>query len=658
VQVAGNGAIYRQTLYPLMDGTYPGESDYKVILRTLSKTYVLETGTARASHRTGGNRSYNATAVDRVVAILDKRIGVLSPRYRGDLDFGTRTMYGKPQYAPDRAIGYDAVDTLVLGYGCETLSPAQWSAIREWVKDGGSLVMLGGSPEMRRVLSTPAALELSPVQAFATETRTATPRLRVSNFDISPLKNGYFAYDHDITERFPTTMTTAPRLKTDAKVIFQSPMQGRNAWATVAARRTFGAGSVAFYGFDPTVEAYRGGDSASLNKWWYDVSTYDKGALPSARMRNASQGEYINYDERGRDLRFDTPEALAHNPFYVQFPALPTVMYVFLGYFVLVVPVSFVVLKQTRRLNYAWFTAPAFAAVCAGSLALSTRSLYNAPQAVRTSGILALEAGDGTARFHGQSELYSRKAGRYTLTVPGTGQTFRNGTDYNGNLSDYAPIRDSVDAGAGEKPPTIEMGNLSFKRVYHDQTVTLGTGITLSLRATPDGGMKGVLNNGTGRTLRNVRVQMRGENTVFRFGATYVPVWKCMVKEVAPGSRTIVLSPYLHSKNDEQETGTTVLFAHMYKAMMPRTPFLTADIGGEPFAPQGFGKWAGGDHSVILVAKLPAVPESAMPEQETDPNRIAVMKQFPPINNGYGEAPPGFYRAPVAAPANAQGDNR
>ncbi len=244
-----------------------------------------------------------------------------------------------------------------------------------------------------------------------------------------------------------------------------------------------GAGSVAFYGFDPTVTTFRDAP-ATLLKFWGDVAKYDTGAIPSQKMRIqlARESSWENEVYEG-----GPSQTVSRNPFITQLPDLKIVLYIFLGYFVLVVPVSFVVLKQTRRMQYAWFTGPLLAVTFAGGLALFTRSLYEASQSLRTSGVLALEAGDGVARFHGVTELYAPRAGRFSLNLPGTQVSFSGSNEnYGGQASTFLPR--ISDDGSGEQPPVMDVQNLTFRRFHHSQTVTLGHGITATLHRGSKGG--------------------------------------------------------------------------------------------------------------------------------------------------------------------------
>lgn len=613
-------ATFRTTVYPEI--TQVTQSDdsrrgYSIHLRKRGLVIPIDAGFV------GVNRVYeNFYDGRKSLAILDDRLGVLSPR--GDSQYARKSgvdyqaAYAKPRNAPERAIGYEAVDVVVLGYGCENLNPAQWTALREWVKDGGSLVLLGGSAKMRRVLATPAALALSPAEQFAAEKRTETPRLKVTHSDIDPLQNGYFDYHGDVARLLPDTLSTIPRAKPDAKVIFLSPMQGKTPWATVGARRTLGAGCVTFYGFDPTVAAYRD-NAACLVKWWGDVSQYDKGVLTADHKRLLAghhpweRGAYENGPTAGqekyvRDQRARTGD---RNPFITQLPDLKLVLYIFLGYFVLVIPVSFVALKQTRRMHYAWFTGPVLAITFAGGLALFTRSLNEASQSVRTLGVLALEAGDGAGRFHGATELYVPEAGKFSLNLPGTQRSFSgSGGYYQNNEATDTLTPEITDDGSEEIPPTVEIANLAFRRFYHSQTMTLGKGITVSLRpdGTEHGGLIGTVDNDTGLTIRNAEIQMRGERTVFRNGATYIPVWRWSGSPITPGKKTITLYPQECRKN------TDLSAFHLRAASLPpRTPILTGDVSGETFAPMRFGQWVGGETSVMIIVKLPALRADRIP---------------------------------------------
>lgn len=635
------GTTFRTTVYPevTLDGS---RHKYDIRLNTPKHRIALDSGYVRTAGDNGYGYYQNG---QKSVAILDERIGVLAPNRNTGLgrnnDKPYQTLYAKPLNAPDRAVGYDAVDVLVLGYGCEKLADTQWSAIREWVKDGGSLVLLGGSEEMRRVLATPAALALSPAEQFAAETRTATPRLKVTFFDIDPLQNGYFDYNRDITLLFPSTMSTIARAKADAKILFRSPMQGKTEWATVGARRTLGAGSVAFYGFDPTVRAFRDAP-ASLTKWWGDIARYDKGAIPSQQMRlqAASAAGWENKVYEG-----DVARTVSRNPFITKLPDLRIVLYIFLGYFVLVVPVSFVVLKQTRRMQYAWFTGPLLAVTFAGGLALFTRSLYEASQSLRTSGILAMEAGDGVARLHAVTELYAPKASRLSLDLPGTHVSFSGANEYYGANESSAFLPRISDGGSGEQPPVIDVPNLAFRRFYHSQTVTLGKGISATLHPRPKGShsLEWTITNNTGLTLRGATIVLRDKNTVFHNSATYIPVWVCSGRDLdlPPGDTRVVLARRDFSKQ-EAIPGQTEIFYRKAASLPPCTPMLTASVSGETFAPKQLGQWVGGDRSVKILVKLPAVSEDLMP------------KYVRPMSPGApgGPPPPGF-----GGPAAAEGGN-
>ena len=70
--------------------------------------------------------------------------------------------YSRPEDAPDREVGYQALNVLVLADGAERMNPAQWTAIRHWVMGGGSLIMLGGAGAS--YLRIPDAGALMPVR--------------------------------------------------------------------------------------------------------------------------------------------------------------------------------------------------------------------------------------------------------------------------------------------------------------------------------------------------------------------------------------------------------------------------------------------------------------------------------------------------------------
>ncbi|MBC8136560.1 MAG: hypothetical protein H8F28_11790 [Fibrella sp.] len=681
LHVPGN-ATFRTTLYPEINRV-GGQDAYDIRLSTPTETIALDSGYVSA----GNNIGYvNYEQSRKSVAILDTRIGVLSPRrgrqqVRNYQDVAFQTIYAKPRNAPDRAAGYDAVDVLALGYGCENLTGTQWTAIQEWVKDGGSLILLGGSNQMRRVLQTPQSRALSPAEIYGARIRQREPSVPVSSLDIDQFQDRYFSHAMQTALLFPGELTTVGRAKTDAIVtlrlptqggrlrhglykvinstngkeahIIRSEMRGEVEWADFGARRSLGAGSVSFFGFDPTLSEFRD-DADLLTQWWGAVVGLDRGVLSSWSMGHLAAENAWERRVNGADatpaqllyVRNELARKTERNPFFTHLPDLKLVLYVFLGYFVLVVPVSFVVLKQTRRMQYAWFTGPVLAITFAGGLALFTRSLHEASQSVRTSGAVAMEAGDGTARFHGATEVYVPKAGRFTLRLPGTQHSFSgiSGDRISGEPNTL--VSQITDDGSSETPPTLIIPNLAFRRFSHAQTMRLGKGVTATLHPDKPGSdsLVGTVSNDTGLPLRNPTILLRGTKVERRNGATYTTVWAWSDSELPPGSTKVVLqsrkvSIFTNLWGPERILDTTVT------SLPPRTPILTAHLNGEKFAPKQLGTWVGGETSVKVIVKLPAVPEDGMPDF------------IAPLSPGAPATPSsvrGVPNAVIAAP-NAQG---
>jgi hypothetical protein len=383
-------------------------------------------------------------------------------------------IYAKPEDAPDRAIGYDGISKLVLGDGCERLSPGQWTAIRQWVLGGGSLIVLGG----------PGAtfVKLPDIQ----------PVLPVKDLQSRSLGS--------ITSGVPygPGMPKGPYAVTTGTPVAGSEILDRAGDLPVIVSRPYGGGCVAFAAFSPLELPLRG--SSVVPRIWGVL-------LRSAGSISSISRWYTSVDDSG-----GTPTGMPGtvetraNPFRIQLPPIETVLAVFVCYFILVVPVTYIVLKRRQRLEWAWITSPILSIVCAYVFYLFTASLYQAGMSRRTSGLLVAAAGRPDGRFTGYTELFIPRGGSYRLDVEGLDSLEATSNSQNYYYSEYAgqPL-ETVDAGT-IFAPQLEVGNLAFKRVYHTQFVAMKQGITANLRTDPNGGFSGTVTNNSGIPLTNAIV--------------------------------------------------------------------------------------------------------------------------------------------------------
>ena len=474
-----------------------------------------------------------------------------------------------PENAPDRAQGYDGLDALVVSEDGVALTPVQWKAIQEWTQSGGKLILIGGMDNP--LLSNPQAAELAPV-------------IRASknafNLSVTP-KSGAWE------EQLNSYLLNSLNLPARSGVI----------------KRPLGVGIVTYTNFDPTDEALR--ETAEYISLWNHL------IVP---MDKPMDGQGLREAARQRSLwTNDVPQTVSDNPFLLALPSLNSVLSFFLIYFVLAVPVTFAVLKHTRRMNLAWVTGPTLAIVFAAGLFLLTARLYFMPTARRTAGIVTMNA-DGAGRFVGFTEMFFPRAGGYPIVIPGaqTLETERRESDITRSLQ-TAETADGV-----LTAPALSVGNLAFRRLYHEQELTLPGGVTVQLNTDAHGSVTASVNNQTGKTLNNA--------IVTRLITTHPdlahPTWNStQVKIVALGTIDPGFSKRVLPQSAVTETsdrfswpryfnqyfgysGAEMRDVHGYPSVpMPTRPTFMANLSGQSFGPQ-IGKDFSDARSVTVIVGL------------------------------------------------------
>ena len=103
---------------------------------------------------------------------------------------------------------------------------------------------------------------------------------------------------------------------------------------------TLGMGAVVTVGVDLTLPEFR--EKWELPSVWNELQNR---AVPTVLSLNPMEA-------RADWTNAQTP--YGSDPFHIALPPLTSLVYLFTGYFLLAVPVTFVVLKRTGRMNWAW----------------------------------------------------------------------------------------------------------------------------------------------------------------------------------------------------------------------------------------------------------------------------------------------------------------
>ena len=478
--------------------------------------------------------------------------------------------YCKPEDAPDRSIGYSSLRLLVLGAGSERLNPDQWAAIREWVSGGGDLLFLGGAGSLA-CLQSPGAAILCPLQGLRESS--------ASGFSLE----------------LPGKSVTAP-LRSSVALLEGTPVPGAavvysHNGLPVMSRRLYGSGVVSLAAFNPLEEPLRG-------------SQQDAGVLQDLLLTGRTG---FNVNSSFTDGFFSRNSGSAQgNPFHIDLPPISQIALIFGVYFLLVVPVTFFVLRKRGRLEWAWVTTPLLSVAFAGVVYLYSANLYKSGLSRRTAGVVSVAAGDPDAYFKGYSELFIPRGGSYDIAVPGAQrleQVNLLDDESSGSGPAAAPgsaaftTTDTVD---GVAALGYGVGNLAFRRLYYSQPVRLSG--TVDGKITSSGhSLIGQLTNNTPLALTQA--------------AAYAPVQglACAIGDLQPG-QTITLKPmsrFMESKTASDlsmeivpSSTTAEALPRELKTGADSSAFIVGRAPGSSFGPQ-MGRDVSGGESVIFIESIP-----------------------------------------------------
>ncbi|HEY4634787.1 MAG TPA: hypothetical protein VIH00_12800, partial [Candidatus Limnocylindrales bacterium] len=280
-----------------------------------------------------------------------------------------------PESLPGRVEGWAPLDRLIWqDVDSARLTPEQISAMRGWVAAGGRLVIIGGT-------AGPGLLSAFPDELL--------PFRPVSTIDVAPESLV------PLLGSVPDGATTAPALGGVLTAGRALVVSGDRA---VAAEMTYGSGSVAIVGFDPTLP-WIAGTPAATGLW--------QRLLPP----RVALGPAIADDSQILTAVSSVPT--------LALPPVGGLLLLLVGYIVLIGPINYLVLRRIDRREWAWITMPVLIVVfAAGAFA------YGA--FLRGSDILLHEVAivrgaPGTTEGVAQAYygIFSPGRGTYQVRVPG-----------------------------------------------------------------------------------------------------------------------------------------------------------------------------------------------------------------------------------------------
>ena len=562
------GTLKRFTIFPRID-VNGNESTLRFVGGIRARDVSLTTGLRYGE--------------ERLVCLISDRIGAISivksaivrgtrvpggpvpsgphrPGYRAPASPATpfADCYVKPEDAPDRAVGYQSISSLIVADGAERMNVAQWSAIRRWVLGGGSLIVLGGPAAA--YVNSPDAQALMPIRDPRGVT---TQRIALAADSVSYLPPGPYA----ITVGVPVPGARVEAASQDGPLMVSRP---------------YGSGMVLFVAFSP-IESPLKGSQDSAGVWRSILAT---ASIPERGTTLWS----TDVNDLAAGGSASVPQTASVNPFRIQLPPVEVVTGILLLYFVLVVPVTYWVLKRKQRLEWAWVTSPILSVGFAFAFYLFTASLYHAGLSRRTTGTLVAAAGTTDAEFIGATEIFFPRGGSYDVTVPNAESLEANPTAgmYYSSTPNTRQDVETVDNGS-VSAPNYGVNNLSFRRIYHCQPQALGGTIEAHLRIQA-GRLSGTITNGTKFALHNASFHIPQLGLHAGLGS------------LAPG-RTAQVSGVVSSGRIHPLPGGPPLVNG--RSPMPKpylSAFASADQLGIPL-----GRYVGAADSVLVNVSVPVI---------------------------------------------------
>jgi len=364
-----------------------------------------------------------------------------------------------PDDLPERVEAWGAIDRLVWqDVDSERLSTPQRNALRAWIAGGGRLVIAGGTAGPKALSAFPDTL--LPYRPVVT---TDVPASSLSG----------------ILGQIPPGATPLPALS-------GSLIEGRTLAAVggqvVAAERSYGSGSVALIGFDPTVD-------------WI-AKTDTSGSLWRRLLPARTSG----------GLTFSDDSMLVNAVSQLPTLALPPItglLALLIAYIVLIGPVNYLVLKRLDRREWAWITMPILIVVFAagayayGALLRGSDVIVNEIAIVRG----APGATEGSAQAY--LGVFSPTRSVYQVSVPGGALL---STSINGDMFGGVGTAAVLDVLQGDparvRDLAVGFGSLRTIRAETPAAVPL---IEADLRL-EDGHLKGTVKNASTQALERPAV--------------------------------------------------------------------------------------------------------------------------------------------------------
>ena len=391
--------------------------------------------------------------------------------------------YCKAENAPDRSSGYASLTAVLLGAGSERLSNESVAALKQFVLKGGDLIFTGGASNAST--SDPRWSDMLAVSDLHRENRRAQ-----SGWDVFAGSTPEGTYTASIGK----------------------PVNGAKVTASVdgfalAVSRPFGLGRTSYLAIDPTEPPFNrwDGRAALFSKLWSATdSIQSRSYLAAMGGENPNQvggtpGGFTGIN-RGVD---------ATNPFSFKLPETSRIFSVLGLYFIVVIPVNFLILRKLKRGELAWFTAPMISLLFAGILFKQAQGLYAFQTSTANSGVMIFHDAVPEGTYVGRTQFFIAQSGVYDLNLKDT-ETIgpANDTDYypSYNRQRNDETIETVDNGRDLNVPNLAARNLAFRQLSISQRLPGNNRLKIVSSKLPNGKYRLRITNPTSFTFSDMVV--------------------------------------------------------------------------------------------------------------------------------------------------------
>jgi len=317
----------------------------------------------------------------------DNNIGIVNGNGTARAAATVEVTSAPPVGLPDRTAGYSGADSVFLraDSSLDQLTEAQLAALKDWVAEGGHLVIFNGSG-----IGAVAASSLSEVMPAG-------------------IQPGGRVIDVPGAGRVPAATLAA---KAGARTI----LTGSDGMPLAVAGR-YGGGFVTVVAVDATSGPFHALKSPNDEKFWSPIVTVSVSAPESLIA-------YIAQNEEGAVQGYNSPSRLSNAVLRIasfHAPDTATVALFLFIYIMVLVPINYLVLKRMDRKEWAWLTIPVLVLVFAGGTYATGFMARGGGQFINRLTVLESAAGSRRAGSYDVLGLFSSRRASYDLTLADSG---------------------------------------------------------------------------------------------------------------------------------------------------------------------------------------------------------------------------------------------